>query len=297
MRPAPYVGCHVLLHFADAAQGREFLRRLLPHVVSAAQFAAADAWVAVALTYSGLQALGVPEPSLDSFSDGLSRRAWPRARPRSKTAEDSLPAHWERAVWNRPDPRRADAAVPVGEQVAAEARAGATADAGPAGRPGSCSRRLRAGAGRPHALRLQGRHQLSADPRERPEPDRESGRCRSRPASSCLATRAKAAARCRCRHRTHSGRNGTFVGFRKLHSRVAAFRRFLRDNAGPRLSPELLAAKIIGRWPSGAPLMLAPDADQPELGSDLQRMNNFLYAERQRCRGASAARSVPTSAA
>jgi Dyp-type peroxidase family len=74
------------------------------------------------------------------------------------------------------------------------------------------------------------------------------------------------------------GRNGTFVGFRKLHSRVAAFRQFLRDNAGPRLSPELLAAKMIGRWQSGAPLMLAPDADQPEIGADFQRMNNFLYA-------------------
>ena len=39
---------------------------------------------------------------------------------------------------------------------------------------------------------------------------------------------------------------------------------------------------MIGRWPSGAPLMLAPDADQPELGSDLQRMNNFLYANDRR---------------
>ena len=51
------------------------------------------------------------------------------------------------------------------------------------------------------------------------------------------------------------GRNGTFLGFRKLHSRVAAFRQFLRDNSGPRLSAEMLAAKVIGRWPSGAPLM------------------------------------------
>jgi Dyp-type peroxidase family len=74
------------------------------------------------------------------------------------------------------------------------------------------------------------------------------------------------------------GRNGTFLGFRKLHSRVAAFRKFLRANANSRLSPELLAAKMIGRWQSGAPLVLAPDADQPEIGSDLQRMNNFLYA-------------------
>ena len=36
---------------------------------------------------------------------------------------------------------------------------------------------------------------------------------------------------------------------------------------------------MIGRWPSGAPLMLAPEEDRPELGSDLQQMNNFLYGE------------------
>ena len=75
------------------------------------------------------------------------------------------------------------------------------------------------------------------------------------------------------------GRNGTFAGLRKLHSHVAAFRRFLRDNSAAPLTPDLLAAKMIGRWPSGAPLMLAPEEDRPELGSDLQQMNNFFYAE------------------
>jgi Dyp-type peroxidase family len=75
------------------------------------------------------------------------------------------------------------------------------------------------------------------------------------------------------------GRNGTFVSFRKLHSNVAAFRRFLRENATAKMSEEFLAAKMVGRWPSGAPLMLAPEQDAPEMGSDLQRMNNFSYAE------------------
>src|SRR4051794_32884813 len=94
IRPAPYVGCQVLLHFADAAQGREFLRRLLPHVISAAGFAAAEAWVAVALTFSGLQALGVPETSLASFP--VAFREGMAARSASfEEAEDSLPAHWE----------------------------------------------------------------------------------------------------------------------------------------------------------------------------------------------------------
>ena len=34
-----------------------------------------------------------------------------------------------------------------------------------------------------------------------------------------------------------------------------------------------LAAKMVGRWPSGAPLLLAPDADRPDLRTD-----DFLYA-------------------
>ena len=41
---------------------------------------------------------------------------------------------------------------------------------------------------------------------------------------------------------------------------------------------ELLAAKFVGRWPSGAPLALAPERDDPELGADPERNNAFLYA-------------------
>ena len=35
-RPEPYYGTHVLLRIDDARGGREFLRRLIPHVASAA---------------------------------------------------------------------------------------------------------------------------------------------------------------------------------------------------------------------------------------------------------------------
>ena len=35
----------------------------------------------------------------------------------------------------------------------------------------------------------------------------------------------------------------------------------------------------MGRWRSGAPLVLAPDKDDPELGADPQRNNNFNYKE------------------
>jgi hypothetical protein len=73
------------------------------------------------------------------------------------------------------------------------------------------------------------------------------------------------------------GRNGTFVVWRKLHTRVAAFRRFLHDNASNPEEKALLAATIVGRWPSGAPLILAPERDNPTLGADEQRNNDFLY--------------------
>ena len=40
---------------------------------------------------------------------------------------------------------------------------------------------------------------------------------------------------------------------------------------------ELLAAKFVGRWRSGAPLALAPEHDDPELGADPARNNDFRY--------------------
>jgi deferrochelatase/peroxidase EfeB len=41
---------------------------------------------------------------------------------------------------------------------------------------------------------------------------------------------------------------------------------------------ELLAAKLVGRWRSGAPLTLAPAHDDPALGEDPRRNNDFTYA-------------------
>jgi deferrochelatase/peroxidase EfeB len=74
------------------------------------------------------------------------------------------------------------------------------------------------------------------------------------------------------------GRNGTFVGPRKYQSRVGAFNRFLRANAETDEERELLAAKLFGRWRSGAPLTLAPTQDDPALGADPSRNNDFTYA-------------------
>jgi Dyp-type peroxidase family len=73
------------------------------------------------------------------------------------------------------------------------------------------------------------------------------------------------------------GRNGSYVVFRKLHQRVAAFRRFLKVNSNSPEDEELLAAKMMGRWRSGAPLALCPFHDDLQLGADPRRNNDFLF--------------------
>ena len=75
-------------------------------------------------------------------------------------------------------------------------------------------------------------------------------------------------------------RNGTFMVWRKLHQDVALFRSFTRE-AG-RLFPggeEEAAAKIVGRWRDGSPLVLAPDRPRPEREGDRVWLNRFTYAD------------------
>jgi Dyp-type peroxidase family len=72
-------------------------------------------------------------------------------------------------------------------------------------------------------------------------------------------------------------RNGSFMAYRRLEEHVGRFRDFLRENGSTPEEQELLAAKLMGRWRSGAPLLLAPDRDDPALGADPQRNNDFNY--------------------
>lgn len=75
------------------------------------------------------------------------------------------------------------------------------------------------------------------------------------------------------------GRNGTYAVFRKLRQDVAAFRKYLKANSSTVGEGELLAAKMMGRWRSGAPLALSAERDNPSLGADATRNNNFTFAE------------------
>ena len=75
-------------------------------------------------------------------------------------------------------------------------------------------------------------------------------------------------------------RNGSYLAYVRLEEHVGAFRDFLRQHGETHEQQELIAAKLMGRWRSGAPLVLAPDKDDPELGADLQHTNDFGYAEK-----------------
>nr|WAW38298.1 DyP-type peroxidase [Mycena epipterygia] len=76
-------------------------------------------------------------------------------------------------------------------------------------------------------------------------------------------------------------KDGSFLVFRQLKQLVPEFNKFLTDNPinEPSLTPQqgsdLLGARMIGRWKSGAPVFLAPLVDDPVLGSDPTRNNNF----------------------
>jgi Dyp-type peroxidase family len=73
-------------------------------------------------------------------------------------------------------------------------------------------------------------------------------------------------------------RNASFMVWRKLHQDVATFRAQLAEQAARLdLDPELLAAKLVGRWRDGSPLALRPKRPDPALGNDKDRANDFRY--------------------
>jgi Dyp-type peroxidase family len=75
-------------------------------------------------------------------------------------------------------------------------------------------------------------------------------------------------------------RNGSYMVFRRLEQKVPEFRSFVADRAARLgMEPELLGARLFGRWKSGAPLELAPLHDNAALGSDAMRNNDFDYGD------------------
>jgi Dyp-type peroxidase family len=80
-------------------------------------------------------------------------------------------------------------------------------------------------------------------------------------------------------------RNGSFLVFRRLRQDVGLFWRTMRDEAArlaklpgfEGMTDDSLAARIVGRWPSGAPVNRVPADDDPALGKDRLANNNVRF--------------------
>ncbi|KAF7298180.1 WD-REPEATS-REGION domain-containing protein [Mycena chlorophos] len=79
--------------------------------------------------------------------------------------------------------------------------------------------------------------------------------------------------------------DGSFLVFRQLQQLVPEFNEFLtthpldQDTLTPEEGSELLGARMVGRWKSGAPIFLTPTQDDPVLAADPTRNNNFDYLD------------------
>ena len=72
------------------------------------------------------------------------------------------------------------------------------------------------------------------------------------------------------------GLNGSFAVFKKIVTDVVGFENLLQSNKD-KIAPELLAAKICGRWRNGVPLALSPETDSPPGGFPQDQLNNYEY--------------------
>ena len=286
-RPSPYTGGYYLLRIDDPADGRELVARLAPLVATAANWwdPPHRAWLSVAFSHAGLRALDLPQGSLDSFPEAFRQGMAARAEKLGDTGS-SAPELWDQPLGG------ADVHVAVAlsadDDATMQAVLAQVRDTH-ADLPGiSVVYRLDTpqlptgrthlgfvdGIGEPNiegsgvADALTGRDHYGYLPGfgEPIKPgefllgyENQLGYVPPMPAPETL------------------GRNGTYVAFRKLHIDVAAFRRYLDDNSSSDEEAELIAAKMVGRWRSGAPLMLAAESDDPSIVTDVTRVNDFAY--------------------
>ena len=274
------VAAFLCYRFGSESGARSWLAGLIDPVTTAAEWDAKPPWCAnVALTYPALEVLGVPTESLASFPEDFRQGMAARAATALGDVADDLPENWERdppfasrgvhamlLIWAR-DRQELDRRVevlggqatatnnvePVGSQYAA-ALDDDKVDTEHFGFRDGISQPVLVGSGldagaadqrtpvAPGEFVLGHSDELGNTPMPFPEA---------------------------------LGRNGTYAVYRKLHQDVAAFRGFLDGSD----DGDLLAAKLMGRWRSGAPLALAKTADDPDLAADPQRNNSFDYID------------------
>lgn len=283
-RTPAMTGRYEFLTFDEPAAGRSWLTELLGSVQSAADaqatMDASQRWVTLAFTWTGLRALGVPEAALATFPDAFREGMASRADILGDTGTHA-PAHWVGGL--------------AGDDVHAIAILFARDDDEYRRCVGEHDKLV----ARCDGVRTVSYLDLNATPpfnyahdhfgfRDRlsqpvmkgsgEEPTPGSGAALE-PGEFILGYPDEDGPPTNLPEPQVLSHNGSYLAYRRLQEHVGAFRAYLSDNAETPEEQELLAAKFMGRWRSGAPLVLAPNADDPELGADPLRNNDFNYKE------------------
>ena len=277
-------GRYEFLSFRNAAGGRAWLSEILTKVPSAAEVRASkekdNRWVSVAFTLNGLRALGLSEDSLVTFPEEFRQGMVARAEMLGDTGANH-PDNWVGGLagsnlhaivilFARDATERSRSQVEHANLVArcegVEVLSTLDMEATP---PFDCAHDHFGYRDRLSEPVMEGTGEVptpgSGGPFKPGEfilgyPD-EDGPSANLPQPEILS------------------RNGSYMAYRRLQEHVGKFREFLREHGKTPEEQELIAAKLMGRWRSGAPLVLAPDKDDPTLGADPQRNNDFNYKQ------------------
>jgi Dyp-type peroxidase family len=283
-RTPAMTGRYEFLSFDDPAGGRAWLSELIGRVDSASTALAAmdstDRWITLAFTWNGLRALGVPSDSLETFPDAFREGMAARA----DILGDTGAAHPDNWVGGLADPDLHAIAILFARNDAEHARCVAEHDKLIARCPGVRSLSvldLNATPPFNYAHDHFGfRDRLSQPAIEGSgeEPTPGSGAA-LKPGEFILGYPDEDGPPAHLPQPEVLSRNGSYMAYRRLEEHVGRFRDYLAEKAPTPDGQELLAAKFMGRWKSGAPLVLAPERDDPELGADPLRNNDFNYKE------------------
>ena len=277
-------GRYEFLSFREPMQGRTWLAGILDKVASARDASALlekeRRWISVAFTWSGLGALGVDETSLATYPEEFRQGMVARAQVLGDTGLN----HPDRWIGALASPRLHAIVILFARDVAERQRVTREHQAYLARTPGVevlSSLDLDATPPFDHAHDHFGYRDRLSQPviegtGEVPTPG--SG-APLKPGEFILGYPDEEGPPVNLPQPAILSRNGSYMAYRRLEEHVGKFRDFLREHGKTPEEQELIAAKLMGRWRSGAPLVLAPEKDDPALGADPQRNNNFNYKE------------------